>query len=162
MLCLKEELVAEKEAWVKDVEELAQAQDTCDCGSLLRGGISDSDVCLSSEPTVSDSLLNFEQKLNEYQRTLQTSQNEKRYQIRRQIAADAYKRRLLEVENMCNLELLRVKQSVQFLQPLQQIAAEWVFRHSDAGDAQHWNLLQNTSSASLNDGTICVTPSVKC
>lgn len=71
------------------------------------------------------SIKGYEHKLLRYQEALQQAQQEQKLNLQRQIAISNYKRRLLEVENMCNLELLRVKQSVQFLQPLQTMLTEW-------------------------------------
>lgn len=53
------------------------------------------------------------------------SYNERKLALQRQIAYSNFQRRLLEVENMCNLELLRVKQSAQFLEPLRVMVSEW-------------------------------------
>ncbi|KAB0790423.1 hypothetical protein PPYR_15207 [Photinus pyralis] len=67
----------------------------------------------------------YQEKLTKYESALLKAQADKRASLKRQISINNYKRQLLEVENLCNLELLRVKQSVQVLQPLQMIASEW-------------------------------------
>lgn len=75
-----------------------------------------------------------QQQLKRYQEALAKAQAEKRARLQRQIAISEYKRKLLEVENMCNMELLRVRQSVQILQPLQMMVSEWNLPNS-SGDA---------------------------
>ncbi|KAK9891735.1 hypothetical protein WA026_016532 [Henosepilachna vigintioctopunctata] len=67
----------------------------------------------------------------------------------RNLAIENYKRKLLEVESMCNMELNRVKTSVQSLQTLQQVAAEWDLASGDNGN----KIYQNKSSQSPNKST---------
>ncbi|XP_044757557.1 uncharacterized protein LOC123315774 [Coccinella septempunctata] len=52
---------------------------------------------------------------------------------RREMEIENYRRKLLEVESMCTMELNRVKNSVQSLQVLQQVAAEWDQASGDTG-----------------------------
>ncbi|XP_072939885.1 uncharacterized protein [Epargyreus clarus] len=72
-----------------------------------------------------ESLMEYEKQLQRYQNTLSMAQAEKKNAIRKQMLAKAYKLKLLEVENQCNIELLRVKQSLQCLEPLQMIVNKW-------------------------------------
>lgn len=72
-----------------------------------------------------ESLIEYEKQLQKYQNTLNIAQNEKKNAIRKQMLAKAFKLKLMEVENQCNIELLRVKQSLQCLEPLQMIANKW-------------------------------------
>lgn len=72
-----------------------------------------------------ESLVEYEKQLQKYQNTLNIAQNEKKNAIRKQMLAKAFKLKLMEVENQCNIELLRVKQSLQCLEPLQMIANKW-------------------------------------
>lgn len=125
MTMLRKQLKEERELWKKEVEEairLSISPKVCDCHSSrdletppLRNLSGDTYFSLSE----------YEQKLSFYQQALLQAQAEKRASLKRQIAISNYKRRLLEVENMCNLELLRVKQNVQVLQPLQMMVSEW-------------------------------------
>lgn len=131
---LKEQLVEEKEAWKREIDEalnvakLVGLSGSCD-HECCKGESQKSEFELEStisEPTLSEiTILDYEQKLANYQEALTKAHTEKRNLLKRQLAANAYKRRLMEVENMCNMELLKVKQSVQFLQPLQALASGW-------------------------------------
>lgn len=145
IVTLKEQLVEEKIAWQKELEEATkfarvvcvsysnEQQDSTIFGQdtysldLVPRYISDIDnESMVSEPTLSEfSILDYEQKLSTYQEALAKSQYEKRNMLKRQLAANAYKRRLMEVEKLCNMELLKVKQTVQYLQPLQVLASSW-------------------------------------
>lgn len=87
----------------------------------------------------------YEQQLTLYQEALARAQSERRMALQKQIAMSNYKRRLLEIESMCNLELMRVKQSVQWLAPLQKIASEWN-RDLESGDAESRSGLCRTES----------------
>ncbi|CAK1546157.1 unnamed protein product [Leptosia nina] len=81
--------------------------------------------CVESKLTCDENLIQYEKQLERYQNTLNMAQIEKKNAIRKQMIAKAYKLKLLEVENQCNIELLRVKQSLQCLEPLQMIANKW-------------------------------------
>lgn len=115
---LRKQLIEEKAMWKQEVEEVIKNK------SQVRQLIeADSEKVAADTDTFSIS--GYEQQLTKYQEALQYAQMDKKISLQRQIAISNYKRRLLEVENMCNLELLRVKQSVQFLQPLQSMLTEW-------------------------------------
>lgn len=134
MVSLKEQLTEEKTLWKQQLEEVLQEINTNkveyteveqttgvpETFEILQDTKSYSTITLSSN--------DYEEKLSHYEDALVKAHAEKRANLRRQISINNYKRRLLEVENMCNLELLRVKQSVQFLQPLQMMASEWKTR----------------------------------
>lgn len=81
--------------------------------------------CVDSKLHYDENLLEYEKQLQKYQNTLNMAQLEKKNAIRKQMLAKAYKLKLLEVENQCNIELLRVKQSLQCLEPLQMIVNKW-------------------------------------
>lgn len=72
-----------------------------------------------------ENLLEYEKQLQKYQKTLNMAQIEKKNAIRKQMLAKAFKLKLLEVENQCNIELIRIKQSLQCLQPLKLITEKW-------------------------------------
>lgn len=82
-------------------------------------------TCVENKLTCDENLIQYEKQLQRYQNTLNMAQIEKKNAIRKQMIAKAYKLKLLEVENQCNIELLRVKQSLQCLEPLQIIANKW-------------------------------------
>ncbi|OWR46716.1 hypothetical protein KGM_202057 [Danaus plexippus plexippus] len=69
------------------------------------------------------------------------AQIEKKNAIRKQMLAKAYKLKLLEVENQCNIELLRIKQSLQCLEPLQMIADKWKNSNDDVYDLDNYELI---------------------
>ncbi|KAI5637443.1 hypothetical protein NE865_09874 [Phthorimaea operculella] len=82
-------------------------------------------ACVDSKLNCDENLKEYEKQLDKYQTTLNMAQIEKKNAIRKQNLAKAYKLKLLELENQCNIELLRVKQSLQCLEPLQMIASKW-------------------------------------
>ncbi|CAH4031540.1 uncharacterized protein LOC123711424 [Pieris brassicae] len=82
-------------------------------------------TCVENKLTCDENLIQYEKQLQRYQNTLNMAQIEKKNAIRKHMIAKAYKLKLLEVENQCNIELLRVKQSLQCLEPLQMIANKW-------------------------------------
>lgn len=82
-----------------------------------------------------ENLIEYDKQLQRYQNTLNMAQKEKKNAIRKQMLSKAYKLKLLEVENQCNIELLRVKQSLQCLEPLHMIANSWKdSKDEDIGD----------------------------
>lgn len=126
---LRVQLIEEKEAWQKEIYEATKLANNivnsynCEHEFSQKEDIS---VISETEPTLSEvSMLDFEHKLSTYQDALTKAHAERRKFLKRQIAANAYKKRLMEVEDMCNLELMKVRQNVQFLMPLQKIALEW-------------------------------------
>lgn len=80
---------------------------------------------MDSKLICDQNLIEYEKQLQKYQTTLNIAQMEKKNAIRKQMLAKAYKLKLLEVENQCNIELLRVKQSLQCLEPLKMMANKW-------------------------------------
>lgn len=127
---LRQQLAEEKNLWKKEIEESMQMPVEYGNGNHELEEVYDNtrECELYDEPNGYCYELNnleYEERVGKYQQVLLTTQAEKRANLRRQMSINNYKRRLLEVENMCNLELLRVKQSVQFLQPLQIMASEW-------------------------------------
>lgn len=131
MSLLKSQLNEEKEAWKKEINEalkIAQSASTCAC-DYEHGQKEASIMCESVEPTLNEiSLLDFEQKLSCYQDALNKAHLERRKFLKRQIAANAYKQRLREVEEMCSMELRKVQQHAQYLQPLQKLVSEWSYK----------------------------------
>ncbi|XP_050667679.1 uncharacterized protein LOC126967231 [Leptidea sinapis] len=81
--------------------------------------------CIDSKLACDENLMEYEKQLEKYQNTLNMAQLEKKNAIRKQMLARAFKLKLMELENQCNIELLRVKQSLQCLKPLQMIANNW-------------------------------------
>lgn len=135
MSTLREELLEEKVLWKKEMENLL----------VLSEQISESESNLVSESeslfkplgnapshTGSDALImEYEEKLSRYQGALAQAQAEKRYNIRRQIAVNTYRKRLNEVEKLCQEELAKVRETATCLEPLKQIASEWSKIKSD-------------------------------
>lgn len=142
---LRCQLQKEKELWQKEIEEFKhhyQGYSNFDNSSEyigsddFYGSEASLDIYGNINSSKGFSILGYEQRLVRYQEALARAQAERRAALQRQIAISNYKRRLLEVENMCNLELLRVRQSVQFLQPLQMIVSEWN-KDLPSGDGEH-------------------------
>lgn len=136
MSTLRMELLEEKELWRKEMEEMSNLLATSE-------RISESDPNLSpeheneykpianvtnieSDPLMTSPLIReYEEKLSRYQGALAQAQAEKRYNIRRQIAANTYRKRLNEVEKLCQEELAKVRETATYLEPLKQMASEW-------------------------------------
>lgn len=101
-----------------------------------------------------ESLIAYEKQLQKYQSTLTIAQNEKKNAIRKQMLAKAFKLKLMEVENQCNIELLRVKQSLQCLEPLQMIANKWNTNTEDnIYDINNFELIPNYPELYTNSGS---------
>ncbi|XP_026755666.1 uncharacterized protein LOC113515604 [Galleria mellonella] len=81
--------------------------------------------CVDNKLKCDENLMEYEKQLQKYQNTLNLAQLEKKNIIRKQMLAKAYRLKILEIENQCNIELLRVKQILQCLEPLQMIANKW-------------------------------------
>lgn len=111
---LKKQLKEEKESWNREIQH----------------------ICNSQQETYTD---NFRFTQNMTYEEIKQMHQESKATLQRQLAITNYKRRLLEVENMCNMELMRVKQSVKFLQPLQDIVSEW---NCDNGNTNGLNIEQ--------------------
>lgn len=161
---LKEQLCEEKIAWKKEIDEavkLAKSVGVSYCTNndyeYPKEIATKPEIDLESmisEPTLSEiAILDYEQKLATYQEALTKAHAEKRNLLKRQLAVNAYKRRLLEVENLCNMELMKVKQSVQFLQPLQALASTWdmpIAENMTKFDSELTGKISKTSSQSPN------------
>ncbi|KAI8424332.1 hypothetical protein MSG28_002875 [Choristoneura fumiferana] len=101
-----------------------------------------------------ENLMEYEKQLQKYQNTLNMAQIEKKNAIRKQMLAKAYKLKLLEVENQCNIELLRVKQSLQCLEPLQMIVSKWKSSSDDTTyDPNNFVLIPRYPELSANSGS---------
>ncbi|XP_050343517.1 uncharacterized protein LOC126769022 [Nymphalis io] len=86
---------------------------------------------VDSKLNCDENLLEYERQLQKYQNTLNMAQIEKKNAIRKQMLAKAFKLKLLEVENQCNIELIRIKQSLQCLEPLKLITEKWKSKNND-------------------------------
>lgn len=110
----------------------------------LIGNTSMYSACVDKKLYCDETLIEYEKQLQKYQNTLNMAQNEKKNAIRKQMIAKAFKLKLMEVENQCNIELLRVKQSLQCLEPLQIIANKWKTNSDDnLFDANSYDLMPN-------------------
>ncbi|XP_044258077.1 uncharacterized protein LOC123007098 [Tribolium madens] len=109
---LKEQLKLEKELWKEDMEKIRvlQMQQELKCMCALHSTKSESKNSLYS--------LGSGESYNLYDKFKPQS-------IKQLLELQNYKRKLTETENMCNLELTRVKQSLDDLKTLQSIASEW-------------------------------------
>lgn len=91
---------------------------------------------MNPEQTLSElTILEYEKKLAKYQDALALAQAEKRYNMRRQIAANTYRQKLIEVERLCDEELEKIKQNASSLQPLKQMVSQWYISDRCGGDA---------------------------
>lgn len=111
-------------------------------------------VSVDSKLYCDESLIEYEKQLQKYQNTLNIAQNEKKNAIRKQMLAKAFKLKLMEVENQCNIELLRVKQSLQCLEPLQMIANKWKTNNEEnIYDINNFELIPNFAELYVNSGS---------
>lgn len=119
-------------------------------------------ACVDNKLKCDENLMEYEKQLQKYQNTLNMAQIEKKNAIRKQMLAKAYKLKLLEVENQCNIELLRVKQSLQCLEPLQMIANKWK-SGSDSDSISDFNSyeLMMPRYPELNATSMCDISSIK-
>lgn len=141
MTSLRNQLQEEKAMWKKEVEEMNQyyPNNRLESDSYY-------DMNNNSTRSVSEfNMLDYEQQMARYQEALARAQSQRRMELQKQIAMSNYKRRLLEIENMCNLELMRVRQSVQYLAPLQKMVSEWNLDY-ESGDAESRTCLYKESS----------------
>ncbi|KAM3967345.1 uncharacterized protein ACR2FA_011690 [Aphomia sociella] len=100
------------------------------------------EACVDSKLNCDENLMEYEKQLQKYQNTLNMAQLQKKNVIRKQMMAKAYRLKILEVENQCNIELLRVKQNLQCLEPLQMIASKWKCNTDDASyDLNNFELI---------------------
>lgn len=125
---LRAQLAQEKALWRKELKELWRCGHKFECCTEYFDD--------NSECSYDFNAYEYEKRVAEYQDSIARAQAQRRMALQRQMAINNYRQRLLEVENMCNLELLRVKQNVQFLQPLQLIASEWN-KDLEKGDGGH-------------------------
>lgn len=109
--------------------------------------------CVDSKLNFDENLMEYEKQLQKYQNTLNLAQIEKKNAIRKQMLAKAYRLKLLEVENQCNVELLRVKQSLQCLEPLQIIASKWNTNMDDMYDINTFDLIPRYPELSANSSS---------
>lgn len=120
---LKEQLRNEKELWKREIEQVINYQNSFMFHALrFPPNREESDfprkICSDDDLTV----------YGEFRcRHLQLTN------CRREMEIENYRKKLLEVESMCTMELNRVKNSVQSLQMLQQVAAEWDQASGDTG-----------------------------
>ncbi|KAL0271194.1 UNVERIFIED_CONTAM: hypothetical protein PYX00_008364 [Menopon gallinae] len=133
MTTLKEELLEEKALWRREIEQIANmVNSTAEPETNFLG---DMEYDLKSIPSLqmnasellmtSPIIRDYEEKITRYQGALAQAQAEKRYNIRRQIAANSYRKRLNEVEKLCQEELAKVRETATYLEPLKQMASEW-------------------------------------
>lgn len=134
MSTLRLELLEEKELWRKEMEEMSNLLASSERLSESEPNLSPEHenefkpnvTNIESDPLMSSPLIReYEEKLSRYQGALAQAQAEKRYNIRRQIAANTYRKRLNEVEKLCQEELAKVRETATYLEPLKQMASEW-------------------------------------
>ncbi|XP_076230952.1 uncharacterized protein LOC143177067 [Calliopsis andreniformis] len=150
---LKEQLRIEGEMWRKEREELQQLREQDDTFALeeataaaraaaaayaaespLSNNLGDV-LDITSDDTFTElTILEYEKKLAKYQDEFSFSQAEKRYNARWKLIANAYKKKLMEVERLCNEELEKVQQNASHLQPLKEMVSQWYTDEENHGD----------------------------
>lgn len=76
-------------------------------------------------------ILEYEKKLAKYQDALALAQAEKRYNMHRQLIANTYQQRLLEIERLCNEEFEKMQENANNLRPLRYLASQWCIQDGD-------------------------------
>lgn len=109
--------------------------------------------CVDNKLNCDENLMEYEKQLKKYQTTLNLAQVEKKNAIKKQMLAKAYRLKLLEVENQCNIELLRVKQSLQCLEPLQMIASKWKTNIDEMYDVNSFELIPRYPELNANSSS---------
>ncbi|XP_063909237.1 uncharacterized protein LOC135126927 [Zophobas morio] len=120
---LKEQLKLEKELWREDLEQirsLQQQQQEMKCSCAHRVKSKENVKCDILSKTSSVSTMSSGETTSKKKEDIL-----KTHSIKQLLELQNYKRKLAETENMCNLELTRVKQSLEDLKTLQTIATGW-------------------------------------
>ncbi|RZC37001.1 hypothetical protein BDFB_008082 [Asbolus verrucosus] len=126
---LKEQLKLEKELWREDMERIRELQKqqqemryTCPVHHSKS-----KDIFKIENSTRSNSIYSLMGNESSTGHHISKHGDEiwKTHSIKQLLELQNYKRKLTETENMCNLELNRVKQSLQDLKTLQNISSEW-------------------------------------
>lgn len=110
---LRDSIIKEKELWREEVKQ------TID----LENKMSET---LTSRLQSGDYTQQFEMLTNAFLKSQTKIQNE--------INSSVYKRQLLEAENMCNLEMLRIRNSLECLAPLRAMVGEWKCEAGEVGE----------------------------
>ncbi|KAK9696455.1 hypothetical protein QE152_g31886 [Popillia japonica] len=140
MLELKTQLKNEKDNWEREIQQLSNSENNLNQADI---------VTSSNDMSTTNSLQYIElQGFSMYEDPMNYINVESK-NLQRQLAISNYRRRLLEVENMCNLELMRVKQNVTFLQPLRLIASEWESNKEPNESGESLNQASKTAEYSL-------------
>lgn len=140
---LRSQLREEREMWRREVDEISNY-----CTGKCHEASGDLGSKMSQDTFRTSSVsLDLDSKSSYTNDTY----NEKKLALQRQIAYSNFQRRLLEVENMCNLELLRVKQSAQFLEPLRVMASNWNKGNEGGGGGEHVNVSVAMEDAEKHD-----------
>ncbi|CAH2239767.1 uncharacterized protein LOC120626378 [Pararge aegeria] len=117
-------------------------------------------VFVDSKLNCDEHLMEYEKQLERYQITLNMAQIEKKNAIRKQMLAKAFKLKLMEVENQCNIELLRIKQSLQCLEPLKMIVEKWQTNSNDNDyDLNNFQLIPRYPELNAASGSDIITTS---
>lgn len=115
---LRHQVREEREMWRREVDEMSNY-----CNGMCYEASGDVGAIRTSYDAFQNSNVSLD--LEAKAQHASDSYKDRKAALQRQIAYSNFQRRLLEVENMCNLELLRVKQSAQFLEPLRVMVSEW-------------------------------------
>lgn len=130
---LRSRVQEEREMWRREIDEVSNY-----CNGKCYEVSGDTGVRISQDDAFRNSNVSLD--LDAKGIYAVDSYNERKLALQRQIAYSNFQRRLLEVENMCNLELLRIKQSAQFLEPLRVMVSEWnKANEKSQGDGEHNN-----------------------
>lgn len=110
---LRDSIIKEKELWREEVKQ------TIDLEKKM------SETLVTSRLQSGDYTQQFEMLTNAFLKSQTKIQNE--------INSSVYKRQLLEAENMCNLEMLRIRNSLECLAPLRAMVGEWKCEAGESG-----------------------------
>ncbi|XP_012288799.2 uncharacterized protein LOC105704291 [Orussus abietinus] len=140
MAKLREDLVSEAALWKKQREEFQAHREQSDVLAFeeaITAAWANDPLDMMSVDSAFETftILEYEKNLARYQNDLAVAHAERRYNVRRQLVATNYRRKLMEVERLCDEELEKIKHNASCLQPLRQIASQWFTNQRSHGDS---------------------------
>ncbi|XP_053604008.1 uncharacterized protein LOC128671519 [Plodia interpunctella] len=148
----KAKLKKESKSYHQEPSASVASQHNAPDSKMLEASTTNYSFYVENKLNYDENLMEYEKQLQKYQNTLNMAQLEKKNAIRKQMLAKAYRLKLMEVENQCNIELLRVKQSLQCLEPLQMIASKWKVNTADDYDLNNFELIPRYPELNMNSG----------
>ncbi|XP_032672672.1 uncharacterized protein LOC116844770 [Odontomachus brunneus] len=90
---------------------------------------------ISEKSTREQMIIEYEKNLAKYYDLYSTERPEQRFNSYKHTFVDTYQQKLLEVERLCNEELERIRENMNYLQSFKEIASQWSLNENDRGDS---------------------------